>query len=79
MQLQEKPKHGLDKARQALQQAVELDRGPPAAAIDIESEMYEANRDELKAGNRLRARLTRGAVLDGAGRPSLGPPHWRQG
>jgi 23S rRNA maturation mini-RNase III len=27
------------------------------AAIDIESGMYELDRDELKAGNRLRARL----------------------
>jgi len=35
VQLQEGPKHGLDEARQALQQAVELDRGSPAAAIEL--------------------------------------------
>ncbi len=35
VQLQEDAKHGLDEARQALQQAVELDRGSPAAAIEL--------------------------------------------
>ena len=35
VQLQEDPKHELDEARKALQQAVELDRGSPAAAIEL--------------------------------------------
>jgi tetratricopeptide (TPR) repeat protein len=35
VQLQEHPRHDLDEARQALQQAVELDRGSPAAAIEL--------------------------------------------
>jgi lipopolysaccharide biosynthesis regulator YciM len=35
VQLQEKPKHELDEAKQALQQAVELDKGSPAAAIEL--------------------------------------------
>jgi lipopolysaccharide biosynthesis regulator YciM len=37
VQLQEGPKHDLDEAKQALQQAVELDRGSPAAAIELGS------------------------------------------
>src|SRR6266511_2131959 len=35
VQLQEDPKHGLDEARQALQQAAEFDKGSPAAAIEL--------------------------------------------
>ena len=35
VQLQEDPNHDLDEARQALQQAVELDEGSPAAAIRV--------------------------------------------
>jgi predicted Zn-dependent protease len=35
VQLQDKPKHSLDEARQALQQAVELDKSSPAAAIEL--------------------------------------------
>jgi hypothetical protein len=35
VQLREDPKHALDEAKQALQQAVELDRGSPAAAIEL--------------------------------------------
>ena len=35
VQLQEQPKHGLDEAKQALQQAVELDDSSPAAAIEL--------------------------------------------
>jgi hypothetical protein len=35
VQLQEEPKHDLDEAKQALQQAVEFDKGGPAAAIEL--------------------------------------------
>jgi tetratricopeptide (TPR) repeat protein len=35
IQLQEDPALGLDEARRALQQAVDLDRGSPAAAIEL--------------------------------------------
>jgi tetratricopeptide (TPR) repeat protein len=35
VQLQEDPKHDLEEARQSLQQAVELDKGSPAAAIEL--------------------------------------------
>lgn len=35
VQLQENPKHDLDEAKKALQQAVELDKGSPAAAIEL--------------------------------------------
>ena len=35
VQLQEDPKHDLDEARRALEQAVELDRPSPAAAIEL--------------------------------------------
>lgn len=35
VQLQEEPKHELDEAKQALQQAVEFDKGSPAAAIEL--------------------------------------------
>ena len=35
VQLQENPKHDLDEAKLALQQAVELDKGSPAAAIEL--------------------------------------------
>jgi tetratricopeptide (TPR) repeat protein len=35
VQLQENPQHDLDEAKQALQQAVELDRESPAAAIEL--------------------------------------------
>ncbi len=35
VQLQEKPKHELEEAKRALQQAVELDRGSPAAALEL--------------------------------------------
>jgi lipopolysaccharide biosynthesis regulator YciM len=35
VQLQEKPKHDLEHARQALQQAVELDKGSPTASIEL--------------------------------------------
>jgi hypothetical protein len=35
VQLQESPTHDLDEAKQALQQAVELDKGSPAAAIEL--------------------------------------------
>jgi len=35
VQLQEEPKYELDEARQALQHAVELDKGSPAAAIEL--------------------------------------------
>ena len=35
VQLQEDPKNALDEAKQALQQAVELDKGSPAAAIEL--------------------------------------------
>jgi hypothetical protein len=37
VQLQEEPKHELGEAKQALQQAVELDKGSPAAAIELGS------------------------------------------
>ncbi len=36
---------------------LEADDKGKFAAIDIESGMYEIDRDELKAGNRLRARI----------------------
>ena len=35
VQLQEDPKHDLDEAKQALRQAVELDKESPAAAIEL--------------------------------------------
>jgi tetratricopeptide (TPR) repeat protein len=35
VQLQEDPKHDLDEAKQALQRAVEFDKGSPAAAIEL--------------------------------------------
>jgi|ERR1043165_7850914 hypothetical protein len=35
VQLQEDPKHELDEVKQVLQQAVELDRGSPVAAIEL--------------------------------------------
>ena len=35
VQLQENPKHDLDEVKQALQRAVELDKGSPAAAIEL--------------------------------------------
>jgi len=35
IQLQEEPKYKLDEAREALQQAIELDRGSPAASIEL--------------------------------------------
>jgi len=35
VQLQEHPQYGLDDARQALQRAVDLERGSPAAAIEL--------------------------------------------
>lgn len=35
VQLQEQPKHGLDEAKQALQQAVDLDKGSPAAVFEL--------------------------------------------
>jgi tetratricopeptide (TPR) repeat protein len=35
VQLQDDPKHGLDEAKQALQQAVELDKASPAGAIEL--------------------------------------------
>jgi tetratricopeptide (TPR) repeat protein len=35
VQLQEDPKHGLDEAKQALRQAVELDKDSPAGAIEL--------------------------------------------
>ncbi len=35
VQLQEDPQHDLDEAKQALQQAVELDKESPAAAIEL--------------------------------------------
>jgi len=35
VQLQEEPKYELDEARQALQHAVELDKGSPAAVIEL--------------------------------------------
>jgi tetratricopeptide (TPR) repeat protein len=35
VQLQEDPKHDLDEAQQALQQAIELDKGSPAASIEL--------------------------------------------
>jgi tetratricopeptide (TPR) repeat protein len=35
VQLQEHPRHGLDEAKQALQQAIELDRSSPAGAIEL--------------------------------------------
>ena len=35
VQLQENPKHDLDEAKQALQQAIEFDKGSPAAALEL--------------------------------------------
>jgi tetratricopeptide (TPR) repeat protein len=35
VQLQEEPKHDLDEARRALQQAAELDKESPAAAVEL--------------------------------------------
>ena len=35
VQLQEEPKYDLDEAKKALQQAVELDKGSPAASIEL--------------------------------------------
>ena len=35
LQLQDDPRHDLDEAKRALQQAVELDEGSPAAAIEL--------------------------------------------
>jgi hypothetical protein len=35
VQLQENPKHSLDEVREALQQAMELDKSSPAAAIEL--------------------------------------------
>jgi hypothetical protein len=35
VQLQENPKHGLEDAKRALQEAVELDNGSPAAAVEL--------------------------------------------
>lgn len=35
VQLQDDPKHDLEEARQALQEAVELDKGSPEAAIEL--------------------------------------------
>ena len=42
------------------------------AAIDIESGMYELDRDELKAGNRLRARIPEAQIwMVRVGHPSV--------
>jgi tetratricopeptide (TPR) repeat protein len=35
VQLQEKPEHGLEEAKQALHQALDLDKSSPAAAIEL--------------------------------------------
>ena len=49
IQLQEAPDYALDDARQALQYAVELDRGSPAAAIELANYLDGVDDDPLGA------------------------------
>ena len=49
VQLQEDPQHDLDEAKQALQQAVELDKGSPAAAIELGHFLDKVEDDPLAA------------------------------
>jgi tetratricopeptide (TPR) repeat protein len=50
VQLQEDPKHDLDEAKQALQQAVELDKGAPAASIELGHFLDNVEDDPQAAG-----------------------------
>jgi tetratricopeptide (TPR) repeat protein len=67
VQLQEKPKHELDEAKQALQQAVELDKGSPAAAIEL-GHFLDNVEDDPQAASRAYAvgvAAARRLLLDG--------------
>jgi tetratricopeptide (TPR) repeat protein len=54
VQLQEDPRHDLAEARQALQQAVELDKGSPAAAIEL-GHFLDSVDDDPQAATKLYA------------------------
>ena len=49
VQMQEDPKHDLDEAKQALHRAVELDKGSPAAAIELGHFLDKVEDDPLAA------------------------------
>src|SRR5438552_12539855 len=51
VQLQEDPKHSLDEARQALQQAIELDKSSSAGAIEL-GHFLDSVDDEPQAASR---------------------------
>src|SRR5258708_36062118 len=50
VQLQEDPKYSLDEAKQALQQAVELDNDSPAGAIEL-GHFLDNVEDDLQAAS----------------------------
>jgi hypothetical protein len=67
VQLQEDPKHGLDEARQALQHAVELDKGCPAGAIEL-GHFLDSVEDDPQAASRAYAEgvtAARRLLIDG--------------
>jgi hypothetical protein len=51
VQLQEEPTHGLDEAKRALQQAVQLDKSSPTAAIEL-GHFLDAVEDDPQAAAR---------------------------
>lgn len=51
VQLQERPAHDLDQVRQALQQAIDLDKSSPAAAIEL-GHFLDAVEDNPRAASR---------------------------
>lgn len=67
IQLQEEPRDSLDEARQALQQAVELDKTSPAAAIEL-GHFLDSVEDDPKAAAKAYAEGTataRRLLIDG--------------
>jgi tetratricopeptide (TPR) repeat protein len=69
VQLQEKPAHTLDDAKRALQQAIELDKQAPAAAIElghfldsVEDDPHAASKSFTQAITAARALLIEGLL-----------------
>jgi len=67
VQLQERPSHGLDEVKQALQQAVDLEKSSPAGAIEL-GHFLDAVEDDPKAATKAYAEgiaAARQLLIDG--------------
>ncbi|HUY34846.1 MAG TPA: hypothetical protein VMV69_19020 [Pirellulales bacterium] len=67
VQLQEKPKHGLEEAKQALQRAIDLEKSSPSGAIEL-GQFLDAVEDSPQAASKAYSEgvaLAREALIEG--------------